>query len=222
MMKRTTASRSGARKLRGKNSCVGDVGRMLFGSFLILLAGFMIAGCSSSTPRYTANPVPPTHSAAPEEKPEPSAYHTYTYRAVTDDCDCEEFTKIDATGVVEYRFRARYTMDSGIHTNIEIEVTNNSNDTLRFDHGTAMVSSRNVAYQYNGKFVPLPNLTIPPKKSDKMKLAGNDRSGENDWHKIAGEQLTVMIRGIRLGEKDVAPQSVTFVPENPMMKRPGK
>jgi hypothetical protein len=222
MMERTSDIKSGERILHAEKDCVGGFLWRLVGCLVVLIASLFIEGCSSSAPRYTTHPTPSTHPAKTEEKPEPSAYRTYTYRAVTDDCNCEEYKKVDARSVVEYRFRARYTMDSGIHTSIEIEVTNNSDDTLWFDHGTAKVSSRNVPYQYNDRFIPLPDLTILPKKSETVKLTGNDRSDENDWHKIAGEQLTITIRGLRMGEKEIAPQAVTFVPENPMMKMPGK
>ncbi len=195
---------------------------MLLDRLVRLSGGLMIAGllgCSSSKPVYTATPGRP-RTESPKETtspPEPSAFHTYTYRVVTDNCNCEVYKIVDSKNTLEYRFRARYTMDAGIHTNIEIEVDNNSNDTLFFDHGTAKVSSRNVAYQFNDRFIPLPDLTIPPKKSDVVKLAGKERTDENDWHKIAGEQMTITIRGLLLGAAEVKSQSATFVPENPMI-----
>ena len=58
----------------------------------------------------------------------------------------------------------------------------------------------------------------PPGDTRSIQFSGNDVTGVNDWNKIAGEQLTITLRGIRLGTKELRQQSVTFVPENPMMK----
>ncbi|MBI1803327.1 MAG: hypothetical protein HY033_04860 [Ignavibacteriae bacterium] len=181
---------------------------------LVAMLVMGVSGCSPSKPEGTGRAVPP-----PSPEPEPSPTKTYAYRAITDNCNCTEYSVADAKNNIEYRFRATYKMDTGIITSIEIEVHNNNDDTLHLDHGTAKVSSRNVAYQYNDRFVPLPDLTILPKKSDTVKLTGKERTDTNDWHKIAGEQLTITIRGLRLGESEVKSQSVTFVPENPMIQQ---
>jgi hypothetical protein len=108
-------------------------------------------------------------------------------------------------------------MYNGIVTNIEIEMKNNAGDTLFFDHAAAKVTSLNVPYMYNDKFLPLPIMIIPPGASNVVNLSGKDRTGENDWHKIAGEQLTVTIQGLRVGNNEIVAQSVTFIPDNPMM-----
>ena len=50
-----------------------------------------------------------------------------------------------------------------------------------------------------------------------MKLTGKEMTDHDDWHKIAGEQLTITIRGMRLAMREVTSQSVTFVPENPII-----
>ena len=108
-------------------------------------------------------------------------------------------------------------MDDGIITSIEMELTNRSNDTLSLDLGTVKLSSRNVSYQYNDKPLPLPPLRIPPIESDIVRFTGSETTGKEDWLKIAGEQLTLTIEGIRLGLKVLPRQVVTFVPENPKM-----
>lgn len=120
---------------------------------------------------------------------------------------------------MEYRFRAHYKMRNGLQTTIEIEVINNSNDTLYFDLGTAKISSRNISYQYNDKFIPLPHMIIPPFHSDIVRMTGSDVSSEDNWNKIAGEQVSLTLQGIRLEERSISPQTVTFIPENPKIKQ---
>ena len=143
---------------------------------------------------------------------------TYPYRAVTNNCNCEEFKLSDARHKVEYRFRAQYAMDHGIVTNVEIDFINRSNDTLSLDLAAVKISSRNISYQYNNKFVPLPHLTILPSRSDVVKMTGNELTGKQDWNKIAGEQFKLTLKGIRLGGRLLPERTVTFVPENPKMR----
>ena len=144
-----------------------------------------------------------------------STIASYPYIAITNDCNCEEYRIVDKEDNIEYRFRARYRMDTGVFTSIKVEITNRSKDTLFLDGGAVKISSRNVSYQYNDKFLPLPELTIPPRKSDVLEMTGKDLSGQNDWHKIAGEQLALTFKRLRLGEHEIKAQTVTFVPFNP-------
>lgn len=143
---------------------------------------------------------------------------TYSYRAVTDNCNCEEFKLRDKQSRIEYLFRARYRMEGGVITNIEINITNHSRDTLFFDLAAVKITSRNVSYRYNDKFVPLPHIVILPSRSDIVTLSGSDLTGKDDWNKIAGEQLTLTLKGLRLREHLLSEQTVTFIPENPKMK----
>lgn len=142
---------------------------------------------------------------------------SYPYLALTDNCRCEEFRIRD--NKVEYLFRARYSMRDGIVSDVDIEFTNNSEDTLSLDVASVKISSRNVSYQYNDKFIPLPSITVAPHRSETVQGSGKDVAAAEDWHKIAGERLTVTVRGMRLGEKELKQQQVEFVPENPKMKR---
>ena len=139
----------------------------------------------------------------------------YTYRVMTGNCNCEEYRTADKVHNVRYLFRAHYRMNHGIVTSIEVEIMNRSRDTLFLNQGTAKISSRNISYQYNDKSLPLPHLVILPSGSDVVYMTGSDISGSDDWNKIAGEQLTLTLQGIRLGERMIAPQQVTFVPVNP-------
>ncbi len=143
----------------------------------------------------------------------------FTYRAINDDCNCQEFKVSDRSEKIEYLFRAHYLMDDGIVTHIGIEFTNNSRDTLFLERGAIKVASNNFNYQYNNKFLPLPALVIPPNERDSVRLVGREIEGKDDWNKIAGEQLKVTIQGLRAGSHDLRPQTVIFVPENPKLKR---
>jgi hypothetical protein len=172
-----------------------------------------VSGCSSS-PRFTGR----TGEYLPPP-PEPSAYRSYYYRATTDSCNCEDFQSADRTDSIGYHLHASYRMDNGIQTDITVELTNNSRDTLFFDAASAKVVSRNIRYMYNDKFLPIPLTLIAPGASNTFHLSGEDRTGENDWHKIAGEQMTVLIQGLHAGLREVAPLTVTFIPQNPMLEK---
>jgi len=144
----------------------------------------------------------------------------YLYRISTDGCNCTEFHLRNESAGITYVFRGTYRMDHGVMTNVEVEFQNRSRDTLFLDPGAVRITSRNIQYRYNDKFIPLPELIILPSHSDVVHLNGSDPSQTNDWNKIAGEQLMVTLRGILLGRKELQEQTVTFVPENPKLKMP--
>lgn len=141
----------------------------------------------------------------------------YSFRVTTDNCRCEEFTLKGTRYPVDYVFRATYAMDDGIVTEIGITFVNRGTDSLILYSGGVKVSSRNVEYQYNNRFVPLPFMVIAPGRRERIELTGVDIAGKEDWNKIAGERMTVTIRGIRLGEIRLPEESVEFVPENPKL-----
>src|SRR5260221_4339908 len=143
--------------------------------WMCLIVGTIVSGCATTVPL------------------------PYSYRIATDQCNCEDFHKTDRKHKVDFHFRAHYVMNHGIITTIGIKVVNRSRDPLLLDQGIVKISSRNVAYQYNDKFIPLPHLVIVPSASDTLALRGSDLSGEDDWNKIAGEQLTLTLQGVRLG-----------------------
>src|SRR6266849_3889246 len=78
------------------------------------------------------------HWGCPSTPPE-----MFTYRAINDDCNCQEFKVVDRVEKIGYLFRARYVMDNGIVTNIGIEFTNNGRDTLFLERGSIKVASNN-------------------------------------------------------------------------------
>ncbi len=196
---------------------------------IALLCGFCavlaLSGCSSSK-RFARPEAEPAHvpGAAPSPAPapappEPSASRYYDYHAVTDQCDCAEYSVTDPAFRISYQMHARYKMDRGIQTEIEIRIENRAADTLFIDNAAAKVSSKNLAYDYNDKFLPLPIMVLPPGESNSFTLSGRDKGEENDWHKIAGEQLTVTLKGLRNSSGEIPARSVAFVPENPMLRK---
>lgn len=177
-----------------------------------VLLALAAAGCSSTR---VADPAATEH-AAPSREPLPaSSDRAYDYRVSTAGCDCLEYTATDGGSLVEYRFQASYRMQSGVFTEIVFTIVNKSTDTLSFDRAAVKVSSRNIRYQYNNKFLPLPWEPIPPRSSGTRKLTGKEVTEKSNWHKIAGEKLTVTIKGLQLSGRELKSQSVTFIPENP-------
>lgn len=141
----------------------------------------------------------------------------YPYFVADDGCNCVDYSRRD--GPVEYLFHAQYRMSDGVDTKLGITFINRSNDTLTLDLALIRITSRNISYQYNDKFIPLPPLHIAPHERDSVLLAGRDVSGNDDWHVIAGERLKVTIRGVKVGGRSMQEQDVTFVPENPKLRR---
>jgi hypothetical protein len=177
--------------------------------FLAAILGLAWAGCS---PRVTTSTAPeaPARGSLPASSDE-----WYDYRVANDGCDCLEFTVNDEAAKVEYRLRASYKMQTGVFTEISFTIVNRSDDTLSFERGAIRVSSRNIRYQYNNKFLPLPWDPVLPRSSGARTLTGKEVTGESNWHKIAGEQLAVTVKGLSLGGRELRSQTINFIPENP-------
>ena len=181
------------------------------------LLALLYAGCSSSYPAAYPGTSPPVTPGSGGNLPPAVSDDLYDYHVTTNGCDCVSYATVDVDAKIDYRFQASYRMQSGISTEIQFSIGNNSDDTLSFDRGAVKVSSRNVKYQYNDKFLPLPWESILPRSSAVRKLTGKEVTAESNWHKIAGEQLTVTLKGFTLGAKVLKNQTVVFVPENPIL-----
>jgi len=146
-----------------------------------------------------------------------SASDTYPYRAMNDNCSCERFSSADPKVPVRYDFSATYKVDSKITTEITIVVHNGSSDTLDMSLGAIRVASRNVQYRYNNKFVPVTIESVPPHDDRTLTLVGSGtgEGSKEPWFPIAGEELTLTLKGLRLRARELAPQTVQFVPMNP-------
>jgi hypothetical protein len=160
-------------------------------SAAVLAAALALAGCTAAAPA------------------------TFSYLALNDDCRCAVYRMTQEK--VAYGFSAVYNMHDGLTTSIQIELVNGSRDTLSLDVASMRVSSRNITYQYNNKFVPLPSMTINPGGRETLHLTGKDIDPADDWHKIAGERLVLTIKGVRLGHRELPLIAVTFVPSNPRL-----
>ena len=98
---------------------------------------------------------------------------------------------------------------------ITCTLVNRTRDTLYFERAAIRVSSRNVRYQYNDKFLPIPWDPLLPQSSATHKITGREVTDASDWNKIAGERLSVSFKGLSLSGRELVPQTVEFIPENP-------
>lgn len=205
---RGTRKPTAAARRRGNSPVVRRLAAIALPGALLLVA-VLWAGCASTATRWTA-------PSAPLKEPPPAASdRSYPYRIANDNCNCLEYTIQDPGAKVEYRLQATYRMQTGVLTEIDFTIVNRSDDTLAFDRGAVRVSSNNIRYQYNNKFLPLPWDPVLPRSSGSRKLTGKEVTDKTDWNRIAGEQLTITIKGLALGGRELKSQSVTFVPENP-------
>lgn len=141
----------------------------------------------------------------------------YPYHAMNNDCSCERFTTADPRVQVHYDFSATYKVDTKITTQITVVVHNETTDTLDMSLGAIRVSSRNVQYRYNNKFVPVTIPAVPPHDERTLTLVGSsaDQETGNPWLPIAGEEMILTLKGLRIRGRLLATQTIQFVPSNP-------
>jgi len=142
---------------------------------------------------------------------------TYPYRAMNNNCSCEHFTTADPKVRVHYDFSATYKVDEKITTQISVVVHNQTADTLDMSLGAFRVSSRNVQYRYNNKFVPVTITAVPPHDERTLTLVGSavTQGTGNPWLPIAGEEMVLTLKGLRIRGRELAAQTIQFVPANP-------
>jgi hypothetical protein len=166
---------------------------------VVVLLGMVLGGCASRV-------------AAPSRD-------AYPYHAMNNDCSCEHYVVSDARLPIQYEFSAVYSVEEGITTRIVIVIKNNAPDTLDTSLGLVRVASRNVPYQYNNKFVPLTIPSVPPHDEGTITLVGSSTgvSSRDPWLHVAGEEMVVTLKGLRVGRRQVSTQTVRFVPYNPKL-----
>jgi hypothetical protein len=143
---------------------------------------------------------------------------SYPYLVLNDNCRCEQFTHKDAVSGIAVEIKARYRVKDAIISHIEITITNPTADTLDLRQGFIKGTSRNVKYAANDRFLPLAHVVILPSREYSFSLEGEDTDASGDpWLKIAGEQITIEIRKMFLGGKEVRPVVFTLVPHNPKL-----
>jgi len=143
----------------------------------------------------------------------------YPYRVMNDDCSCEVFRVRDEKANVVYSFSAVYSVDGAMKTRITVSMQNNNTDTLDLSLAYVRLSSRNISYRYNGKFLALTIASIPPGKERALILEGEGEEVKeaDPWRPVAGEELVLTLKGVRVHRKTIATQVVRFVPHNPKL-----
>ena len=143
---------------------------------------------------------------------------SYSYLFLTDNCQCKEYTYRDLERRFTVVFKAEYEVDERVVTTVKIEFQNDSPDTLSLRQGFVKGTSRNIKYQYNDKWVPLPYEAIAPGGSFTVTFQGGDSEMVSDpWLKIAGERTVLELRGLVLGEQPLEPIRVELMPVNPKL-----
>lgn len=139
------------------------------------------------------------------------------YRVMNDSCSCERYTVKDPRAPVDYSVEAGYRVDGSITTRITLTIRNGSQDTLDLSLATVQVSSRNVPYRYNNLFLPLQRGPVLPGQEETVTLNGTtgDMESGDPRLKMAGEELVLTLKGLRLEGATLASQAIRFVPVNP-------
>ncbi|MBM2846905.1 MAG: hypothetical protein HW407_2217 [Bacteroidetes bacterium] len=143
----------------------------------------------------------------------------YPYRVMNDGCSCEVFRSTDETAGVVYSFSAVYSINGSMKTRISVSIQNDNPDTLDLSVAHVKISSRNVPYRYNSRFLPVMIHHVPPGEERTLTLEGEveDLKQPDPWLQIAGEELTVTLKGMRINGVQTVTQVVRFVPHNPKL-----
>jgi hypothetical protein len=144
----------------------------------------------------------------------------YPFHVANNDCFCERFATRDKHANVAYVFSAQFLVDGGIRSTIVVEIRNNTADTLDLTQAYVRVRSRNIPYPYNDRSLPVTVSCVPPSATDSLTLVGEAAGieGQDPWLKIAGEEMTLTLKGMRLGRRAVQQQVVRFIPVNPKLR----
>jgi hypothetical protein len=146
----------------------------------------------------------------------PGCSRAYPYLIVTDNCQCERYRHESRGHGVAIEFWAEYSVNDRITSVVNILFRNQSRDTLSLKQAFIKGTSRNIRYQNNDRFVPLPFVEVPPGEEYPMTLSGSDvELVEEPWFKVAGERVRVELRGLLIGGKVIDPVVVELVPVNP-------
>jgi hypothetical protein len=145
-----------------------------------------------------------------------SCTQSYVYLIKNDNCNCKHYTYRDTQHHFAITYEAQYKVTDRIETTISLDFENNSTDTLDLRLASVSVQSENVHYEYNNKFLSLPYVVVLPGDSYEMTLSGRDiNAEEHPWYHIAGEQVTITIQRLVIGNVNLDPIIVTMIPVNP-------
>jgi len=144
--------------------------------------------------------------------------HTYNFLVTNRECNCSEYSITDKKNGITYKFTASYSLEDEMLTTITMTVRNGSSKVLSFDQARVKVSSKRFPYRYNDKFVPFTAIELRPGETRAITLVGRaEITARPGWHRIAGEEMTVTIRGVRLGDNELSLEELHFVPVNPKL-----
>lgn len=140
-----------------------------------------------------------------------------SYRVTNDECDCTRYVTADSAARIVCEFAGTYQVGVGITTSLSVTIGNQSPDTLDLSLSSVKIASRNLAYRYNDKFLPMSIAFVAPGDRQTVKLIGEAqvREGTDPWLLLAGEELVLTIKGMRIQGRLLAPQVVRFIPTNP-------
>ncbi|HWP82996.1 MAG TPA: hypothetical protein VNN76_10120 [Bacteroidota bacterium] len=145
-----------------------------------------------------------------------SCVQSYPYLVLNDECRCENYHYRDPRLGIEIHLAASYRVKDVVTSTIEITFVNDSGDTLTLKQGFIKATSLNVRYANNDMFQPLPFVDVQPGKRFVMTIEGRDTDQSSDpWLKIAGERVTIELKRLRLGSRDIPPLLFRLMPVNP-------
>jgi len=147
-----------------------------------------------------------------------SCTSSYPYLVLTENCNCERYVHRDPEHKLEVAVSGTYRVSDRVFSSITISFDNRSRDTLSLRQAYLKGTSENVHYQFNGRFQPMPYVLVPPGTTYALTLEGADIDDVKEpWNRIAGERVTLEMRGLLLGQEVLAPIVVTLVPTNPKL-----
>src|SRR4030042_712454 len=127
---------------------------------------------------------------------------SYPYLILNEDCRCTSYVYKDRSGKFEVEVSAEYSVNHRVTSTLQFIFRNSSSELMSMRQGHIKGTSLNVKYESNGRFQPLPFVTIRPGETYTFSLTGEDtESVDNGWLKIAGEKVVVEIRGVLIGSK---------------------
>ncbi|MBI3586463.1 MAG: hypothetical protein HY088_04985 [Ignavibacteriales bacterium] len=147
-----------------------------------------------------------------------SCRSTYPYLVTSENCNCESYVFKDGKHNIEIEIRATYHVGERVTSTVQITFRNKNKTALSLQQAYIKGTSTNVRYQFNDRYQPLPYVTIAPGTSYTILFEGSDTElVDEPWHKIAGEHITLELKGLMMGLQVVHPIVITMIPVNPKL-----
>lgn len=143
---------------------------------------------------------------------------SYPYLILNENCRCEHYVYDDQRSKIRIELSASYQVRGVVISTLKLSFFNRSNDTLSLKQGYIKAASQNIQYPNNNRFQPLPHVELMPGERYDVEVGGSDTDQKSDpWLKIAGEKVTVELRRLMVGGKELQPIVFTLVPLNPKL-----